>query len=375
VIGRRRLRQVGPALACAVLVASGCGKKGPPLPPLVLLPDAPSELSAVRRGPQVDLTFHVPGANTDRSTPADLARIDVYAAVTPEPLGAEQVVREGTRVATLPINKPPDPDEPPAETRAPDSTPATAPDATAQRPAALDQNAVAHVSDPLPGDADPSAYRTYVAVGFNARGRRGALSTAAAVPLAPPPPAPAQPRIEYDEKAITLSWPEVSGAEDQTVAYSVYTAGPDGAPLTPEPIGEPQFADEQITWDQERCYEVRSAVTINEVRIESEPSTSACVTPHDTFAPAAPEGLVGVGAEGAVSLIWTANSEPDLAGYLVLRAVEPETVLAPLTPEPIADTNFRDTLPSGSRATYAVVAVDKAGNRSEPSSRITESSR
>ena len=40
----------------------------------------------------------------------------------------------------------------------------------------------------------------------------------------------------------------------------------------------------------------------------------------------------------------------------------PGTELVPVTPAPIPDTNFRDTVPSGARVTYAVQAVDKAGN-------------
>ena len=84
---------------------------------------------------------------------------------------------------------------------------------------------------------------------------------------------------------------------------------------------------------------------------------------------------MGVGSEGAISLIWTASREADLAGYLVLRAVAPGTDLAPVTPAPITDTNFRDAVAGGSRATYAIVAVDKAGNRSQPSATISETSR
>jgi hypothetical protein len=213
-------------------------------------------------------------------------------------------------------------------------------------------------------------------VGVNTRGRRGALSPRIAVPLVAPPPAPAAPRIDYDEKAITVRWTAVSSAEaDSELAYAVYGPEPDHTLLTPDPVTEPEFVDEKIVWDQERCFEVRSVRTVDDVRIESEASPSACVTPHDTFPPAAPEGLVGVGSEGAISLIWNANSEGDLAGYLVLRAIEPATELVPVTPSPITDTNYRDTVPAGSRVTYAVQAVDSAGNRSEPSARVTESAR
>ena len=136
-----------------------------------------------------------------------------------------------------------------------------------------------------------------------------------------------------------------------------------------------RVAPHALDWDKERCYEVRSVATVEGARIESAASPSRCVTFHDTFPPAAPEGLVSVGSEGSVSLIWTPNRESDLAGYIVMRAVAPSAELTPITSAPIPDTNFRDTVPSGSRVTYAVVAVDKSGNRSAPSERITETSR
>ena len=77
-MNRPRLRPALLALLACAVVAAACGKKGPPLPPLVLLPNPPGEVAAVRRGERVDLSFPVPSANTDRSTPADLERIDVY---------------------------------------------------------------------------------------------------------------------------------------------------------------------------------------------------------------------------------------------------------------------------------------------------------
>jgi hypothetical protein len=65
-------------------------------------------------------------------------------------------------------------------------------------------------------------------------------------------------------------------------------------------------------------------------------------------------------------LIWQANGEKDLAGYIVLRGTTRDT-LAPITPAPIQETAFKDEVASGSHFFYAVKAVDKAGNLSGPS--------
>ena len=355
--GRARLL----ALAMAGFAGVSCGKKGPPLPPLMLLPTPPADFAAVRRDTEVDLTFRIPDSNTDRSTPADLARVELYAMNSGGQVTADDVVRRGTRVASVTVNKPKDPDEPEPETPAPKGP-------------GLDQNEIANVSDRLPSEGAADSHRAYVAVGISTRGRRGALSPRIAVPLVASPPAPSAPTITYDEKAITVAWPAVSAGGQTTLAYSVYTPGTP-APLTPNPARDPLFVDSTIEWDKERCYEVRTAATIENVRIESPPSPTACVTPRDTFAPAAPQGLVGVGSEGTISLIWTANSERDLGGYVILRAIEPATDLVPVTPAPITDTNFRDRVPAGTQATYAVQAVDKAGNVSAPSNQILETAR
>src|SRR5712691_8878315 len=69
--------------AFAFSVCVGCGKKGPPLPPLVKLPVPPADLAAQRRGDTVDLQFTLPSANTDGTKPANVAVVDVYAVTMP----------------------------------------------------------------------------------------------------------------------------------------------------------------------------------------------------------------------------------------------------------------------------------------------------
>ena len=57
------------------LSAAACGRKGPPLPPLVRLPTAVGGYSASRLGDAVVFQFTIPVANTDNSRPAELDRI------------------------------------------------------------------------------------------------------------------------------------------------------------------------------------------------------------------------------------------------------------------------------------------------------------
>jgi hypothetical protein len=202
--------------------------------------------------------------------------------------------------------------------------------------------------------------------------------------------------VTYDEKAITVTWPAVQvgaagpagdgvlesrplGVSVPTVAYNVYEVS-EGTPptltrLTGAPVKEARLSDDRLAWGERRCYAVRAFVTVEDSSIEGGESPAHCVQFSDTFAPAAPTGLQAVPSEGAISLIWDANPERDIRGYIVLRGPVSAETLEPLSEEPISDTSFQDHAPSGVRFAYAVRAVDAAGNLSPPSARVEETAR
>jgi len=423
----KRLWRVGGQVSVAiavVLLSAACGKKGPPLPPLVKMPVAPAELAAERRGDRVDVHFIVPATNTDGTRPANIAHAEVYAITMPATSAPvtytdAQILKYGTKVGTVDIKAPRDPnltadaDEPSDEVDEPEG-------------AGLDQGAVAHLAEPMasnllrpadvppdptmpatapPPEADEGPHpllgptsavvtRAYAAVGISTRGRKGPVSRRIVVPLVPPPPPPEEPTITYAETAVTVSWPpsgatraasatddvlpsRAVGAASPSILYNVYDVTDPDAPvkLTAAPIAAATFNDTRIVWDEERCYAIRAAERIGTAVIESDASPAACETPVDTFPPAAPKGLAAIASEGAINLIWEPNSEADLDGYLVLRAIAPSETLEPITPAPIKETSLRDGVEAGLRYVYAVVAVDKAGNQSPPSPRVTETAR
>jgi hypothetical protein len=408
--------------AFAFIVVTGCGKKGPPLPPLVKLPAPLADLSAVRRGDTIDLQFTVPSANTDGTHPANVARVDVYAITAPAapPLTDAQVLKLGTKVGSVAVKAPRDPNATSDPDEPDDDEEVDAPEGPG-----LDQGVVARLAEalaassltpvevpknasraePQPAAADrpllpaPSAplSRTYVGVGVSTRGRNGPVSKRIAVPLVPPPPRPSPPTIVYNETAVTLTWPSTTagtssgsdagaavvlpskeiGTTPPAIGYNVYdVSNPASAvKLTKAPIAEARFEDARIVWGEQRCYVVRTAATVAGTTIESEAPPATCRMLTDTFAPEAPKSLRSVSSEGAINLIWEPNSEKDLAGYLVLRAVLPSQALEPITPEPIRELSFRDGVQAGVRFVYAVKAVDKAGNVSPLSNRVEEAAR
>lgn len=199
-----------------------------------------------------------------------------------------------------------------------------------------------------------------------------------------PAGAPAVPAAPVAPLATLNSRPTFAGVIPHTYNVYEYVAAPAGqvltvpAPVNPAPLDKPSFDDPRLAFGTERCYVVRTVEAQGPVTVESLPSPPTCVTPRDTFAPAAPRNLAAVGSEGAVNLIWEPGTERDLGGYIVLRGVSPGNKLEALTPAPIKETTFRDpTAQPGVRYVYAVVAVDTAmpQNVSVESNRVEETAR
>ncbi|MEE8130103.1 MAG: hypothetical protein V3T48_07445, partial [Vicinamibacterales bacterium] len=98
----------------------------------------------------------------------------------------------------------------------------------------------------------------------------------------------------------------------------------------------------------------------------------------DTFPPARPAGLIAVGDERTISLVWATSPEEDLGGYLILRGRASDETLQRLIQVPILETTYLDTtVDAGVRYVYAIVAVDTATppNESAPSERVEELAR
>jgi fibronectin type 3 domain-containing protein len=195
------------------------------------------------------------------------------------------------------------------------------------------------------------------------------------VPLRSEPAPPGDLAYSYDEQTVRLSWTSA----DPAAAFRVYRADASGAEqrpsLTPTSLTVRTFTT-PVEFGAERCYHVRAAVVIGPTSVESAPSRPVCFTAADTFPPAAPSALFAQPSQGRIALGWTGVASADLAGYVVLRGEGATPMMQPLFTDPIADTAFTDsTTRAGVRYTYAVVAVDKSGNRSRESNRVEEAGR
>ena len=333
-------------LACAVAVAllcggAACGKKGPPLAPLNMAPEMPQGVHARRLADTVYLQITVPSKSLSGSGPYSVDHLDIFAVTlapdAPTPPNRD-LLKPQFVIAKIPVRPPVDPDAEPvegadADTRAKPGdtitfvevlTPAllqpqqvSKPEPTPPPQAAPAAGAPAPVAAAPPAaPAPPSPLsRLYVVQGVAKNGSRGAISVRTSVPLLAAP-GPARPgTTAFDAASVTVTWqpPATSSDEAPGVTYNIYevaAAGPGAAgapvaaplPLNPAPLGEPTFRREGAAPGQEQCFVVRSVATIGTASIESVPSDPMCVTPRDTFPPAAPKGLAAVSGTGVINL-------------------------------------------------------------------------
>ena len=177
--------------------------------------------------------------------------------------------------------------------------------------------------------------------------------------------------------AIELEWrPPAQLLDGRPVrllaGYRVYRS-PTGKPGSFQLLAEskdPLYLDGDFEFGHAYSYEVRALFKQAQIVAESEPSQPYEVIPRERFPPARPAGLTAIYTNGAVELVWTANSEKDLAGYYVYRRQkgEPRRKLNDtLLPTPI----LRDSgVEPGRVYLYQVTAVDLAKNESQPSAEV-----
>ena len=270
--------------------------------------------------------------------------------------------------------------------------------------------------------------RHYFVIAKSPRGRESTPSTPVSIPLEAGSSAPGAPVVTHTASELTIAWtpppdarastfllpPSVKptgganaspsnttpkivppltakslGFNSEATTYHVYDATPPKTPavddpyaiavptpITPVPLADTEYVIKGVGFDVERCFEVRPVDRIFGTTVIGPASPAACITPKDTYAPAAPRSLAAIAGAGVINLIWDANTESDLAGYLVLRGEAPGDTLQPVTTEPVTVTSYRDeSVRAGTRYVYVVVAVDRAGNRSGQSNRAEETAR
>lgn len=329
-------------LACICLLGAGCGVEGPPLAPLLNLPQPP-EFQAVPRGDKVLISWVMPRMTTEAQnlTPDRLGPAEIFLAVLPgirAQVSPAEFQANAQKIKTLP----------PSELL----------------------KAVIEYAAPLPGERAGNT-AAYGVILKNNRGHDAGFSNIVVFPILAPLPPPAGLVIAPSEHEIRLQWPSVDGAS----AYALYRAV-DGGPFQPRAdvaagANPVRYADPDLQFGHEYRYLVRSVRRQGEFRIESADSVAEAIKPEDIYPPQTPSGLVALVNDPAVELSWEPNTETDLAGYNVYRSENGQPPRR-INKETLVSSAFRDAgARPGVSYSYSVTALDQQGNESRPSEAAT----
>ena len=331
------------ALSAAVMVTIACGRKLDPLPPIIEVPETTTDLRVHQEALEVVLEWSYPSLTRGGRQLVDLARIEVWRldlAPGQEQIGAGPGGEELRRQLMLSRGK--------LVARLEGPTLEAATRGSRLRYAET-------LPDVQPGSASSTFW--YAVRSRRRDGTNSALSNIATWQMQPVPALVrglvATPRAD----GIALSWESVAGASYVVERRS--DAGGAWQVIAPLSLSQASYLDEEAAQGQTWRYRVRSLQ-----RATAGPIGDEVVVPYpDTFPPAAVAALLCLPESGAVRLRWDQVAEPGVS-YQVSRR-RPGGEWEEITGAGAA-TETVDAAAGPGEVEYAVRAVDKAGNRSEP---------
>ena len=339
---------------------------GAPLPPSLHLPTAVTDLSAVRSGDQVALTWTMPQKTTDK--------VLLQGPITTRICRNESSTTSCTSVSTLQLT-------PGSDATFTDSLPS-----------------------PLSGGSPHEL--TYFVELVNRKGRSAGLSNNAEILAGGAPPAIEGLTAEVRKEGVMLHWleaPQQSEPAAIRLQRKLLTApaksagnGPLAAPA--EPIQRTLVVAAGLHGDRAldsdihfgEAYEYRAQrvtqLSLNGQTLELASPLSAPIRIEaaDIFPPAVPRGLAAVTTLGennhspAIDLSWLPGSEAELAGYIVYRreyvAGAAENAWQRISPaQPVVGPEFHDgNVQPGHTYSYSVTTIGQNGHESAHSAEAQE---
>ena len=347
-----------PALI-SLLFLTGCGNVGDPLPPLIQIPEAVSDLQAVQLGKSARLSWTLPKLNTDGSAATTLSMIEIYriasSSAGPVVLAPTQFGESAEVWRRIPKDD---------FAKFQEGEKLVVTDTFAEFPSL------------------PVREQFHYAIrAVNHKKQDAGLSNFASVQVLAVPRPPENLRPTLAERSIALSWDtptlNIDGSPVITrPQFNVYRSlDPRFASalrLNESPVSESSFTDESIELGKTYYYRVRSLGNTQANPVESDDSKAIEVTNPDAYAPRAPTEVTAVSNGPVISLVWLPNTEPDLAGYWVYRSGT-DRKFERLGERLLTTASTIDkSVEKGQTYLYRIQAVDLKGNASELSAEVSE---
>lgn len=338
------------ALAAGPLGLLGCGKQGPPQPPLRDVPAPTRDLAVRQQGNRIVLDFAFPTVTPAGTSLGGLTGVEILGLAREAPTQGKPAPlqpRELEAASGVQLR---------LETG--DIAPATIGD---RMVVALP------IPEPLP---QPPQARYYAVRTLGPEGDRSQVSNVVAIVPRTPPAPPERIAVTPAGEGVRIEWT----AREGVAGYNVYRRGSQergyGPPLQIVSVEATSYVDTTPVFGQSYIYTV-TAVAERDPLIESAIGSEHEVRYQDRFPPPPPQDLVALAEGGQVRLIWRPAEDEEAAGYLVYRR-EQNGEFRRITERPVAETEYQDTTVAAGRVYYyRVTAVDALGNESAPGNEVS----
>ncbi|MCW5964746.1 MAG: hypothetical protein KIT83_11960 [Bryobacterales bacterium] len=333
-IQRRKIVLKGLLLVGAVILMAACGYVGDTLPPALYIPIPVEDLSALQEGADVVVRFTMPTRSTEDLPLDGSLDIDLRAAVWENRDWDDGAWEREAQLLPVAVD---------------------------------DETGLART--PVNGFIGKRLLLRVRVAG--PKKRFSAWSAPAALRVLGPQPKPAGVSATATAEGVAVAWglPEPSLGGGPRV---VEVWRRQGAESEFRLVGTPEtspFVDEGSIFGEPHSYRLRTRVAAAE-QLALSPFTDAVnVIPVDTFPPARPVDLAAIAGVSSIELSWSRNSEADLEGYRVYRAVG-EAEFLPIG-ELVPSSTYSDaSAPTGVPLRYRITALDATGNESEPATAV-----
>ena len=353
-----RIKALLTCITIGLLIAAGCGKRKPPLPPNERVVQR-VETEGFQRGNQVIISWKMPARNAPMGSVLNIARVDVYRLAeplnSPQTLSEEEFASRSLLVAAIPV-----------------------------RESNFGLKMMSY-TDTLEFAGQPARLRYSIRF-VNSSGQKAAFSNFFLLePASRVASAPSSLSAIVSQDATELKWSAPSANVDGTtpvniIGYNIYRSGSKTEPaklLNKSPVTGNEFEDRFFEFGKTYYYFVRAlSLGTDSQPIESGESNIVELAPIDTFAPSAPAAITLAATPTTISIFFAINPETDIAGYRIYRSTDPKkpkTEWDLLTKDLVTANTFQDDrVVSGATYFYYITATDKAGNVSEPSEAVSE---
>ncbi|MEO8027855.1 MAG: hypothetical protein ABI823_15330 [Bryobacteraceae bacterium] len=306
----------------AILMLSGCGYIGEPLPPALNIPVAITDLRALEYGDHLLVEFTAPALSTEGLGLTALRGVELRVGPTEPNFNLDRWAPGARRI-----------------------------DAEVLKPGA--------VSKEIPIREFVGKELVVAARAIGPKGRTGAWSNLAVVAIVNPLEKPRDLKAVASADGVQLSW---AGSHTK---FRIYRGTRDEEPAPIAESAAAAYADTSAQFETPYRYFVQAI----QEKAESEVSDSVRLTPEDKFPPAVPAGLAAITGPDSIELTWERNTEPDFRAYRIYRA--PEGGVFTQIAASVDTPNYSDkTVEPKKKYRYTVTSFDLKGNESRPSAEV-----